>query len=56
MDGFLGETCIVHVDYWNCPPIRTLSVEVRPLPDKCLDAFIAPTPIRHMSRLTLANL
>ena len=54
--GLLGETCIVHVDYWYCPPIRTLSVEVRPRPGKCLDAFIASTPIRHMSRLMLANL
>ena len=38
------------------PPIWSLSVEVRPLPGKCLDAFIAPTPIRHMSPLMLANL
>ena len=55
-EALLGETCIVHVNYWNCPPIRTLSVEVRPLPGKCLAAFIAPTPIRHMSRLMLANI
>ena len=55
-ETLLGETCIVHVDYWICLPIRILLVEVRPLSGKRLDAFMAPTPIRHLSRLVLANL
>ena len=54
-EAFLNQTCTVHADHRYRPTIQTHSVKVRPFPGKCLEALVAPTPIRQL-KLVLTNL